>query len=318
MAAEGGPVSDRAEISSGSSAGGLSGIRINADETNNALVILATPQQYARVQEALGQLDLQPLEVFLEAAIAEVTLGNKLQYGVQYFAQSGSNQLALSSGASSDIAPAFPGFSYLLTTSNIKIVLDGLSNITHVEVLSSPQLLVLNNQTATLQVGDEVPVITQQAVSTSQDGAPLVNTVQYQNTGIILKVTPRVNRGGEVMMDITQEVSDVVASTTSNIGSPTIQQRKISSSVVIQDGETVALGGLITKNTSLTKSGIPFVSEIPVVGELFRDTENDHGKTELMVLITPHVVDNLKKARAITDELRRKLPSVQALFDDAN
>jgi general secretion pathway protein D len=317
MAAEGAPVSVGQASVSGTSAGGLAGIRINADETNNALVILATPQQYARVQEALAQLDLAPLQVFLEAAIAEVTLGDKLQYGVQYFAQSGSNQFVLSSSNSSDIAPTFPGFSYLFTTSNIKIILDGLSTITHVEVLSSPQLMVLNNQTATLQVGDQVPIITQQAVSTLDQGAPIVNSVQYQNTGVILKVTPRVNRSGEVMMDISQEVSDVTTTTSSSIQSPTIQQRKISSSVAIQDGETVALGGLITRNLSQTKSGIPFVQELPLVGELFRDTQNSQGKTELMVLITPHVVDNLQKARAVTEELRRRLPNVQPLFEDA-
>lgn len=317
MATESGPASAGVSFTSGSSAGGLAGIRINADETNNALVILATPQQYARIQDALAQLDLQPMQVLLEAAIAEVTLGDKLQYGVQYFAQSGNSQAVLSSGASAAIAPTYPGFSYILSASNIKIVLDELSTVTHVEVLSSPQLMVLNNQTATLQVGDQVPIITQQAVSTIDTNAPLVNTVQYQNTGVILKVTPRVNRSGEVMMDISQEVSDVTTTTSSSINSPTIEERKIASSVAVQDGETVALGGLISKTVSQTRAGIPFLSTLPVVGGLFGNTDNSNSKTELIVLITPHVVDNLQKARTVTDELRHKLPSLQPLLSSA-
>ncbi len=316
MAAETAPVSAPG-FTAGSSVGGLAGVRINADETNNALVILATPQQYARIQDALAQLDLQPMQVLLEAAIAEVTLGDKLQYGVQYFTQSGNSQAVLSSGINPLIAPTYPGFSYILSASNIKIVLDELSSVTHVEVLSSPQLMVLNNQTATLQVGDQVPILTQQSVATTDANAPIVNSIQYQNTGVILKVTPRVNRSGEVMMDISQEVSDVSTTSSSPIQSPTIEERKIASSVAVQDGETVALGGLITKNVSHTRSGIPFLSTLPVVGGLFGDTDNSSSKTELIVLITPHVVDNLQKARAITDELRHRLPLVQSLLSSA-
>jgi len=311
------PPAEHSRSGQGASAGGLGGIRINADEVNNALVILATPQQYAHVQDALVQLDLQPLQVFLEAAIAEVTLTDSLHYGVQYLAQASNSQVALSNSATSAIAPVYPGFSYILSATNIKIVLDELSKLTHVEVLSSPQLMVLNNQTATLQVGDQVPIITQQSVSVTDPNAPLVNTVQYQNTGVILKVTPRVNRSGEVMMDISQEVSDVTSTTSSTINSPTIQERKIASAVAIQDGETVALGGLITHNYTQSKSGIPWLDTLPVVGDFFADTQKDMGKTELMVLITPHVVDNLQKARAVTDELRHRLPTVQTLFQNA-
>jgi general secretion pathway protein D len=303
------------ETDTGASAQGLNGIRINADETNNALVILATPQQYARVEEALARLDLTPLQVLLEAAIAEVTLGDKLQFGVQYTAKTGSSQTILSSGSSPLIAPTFPGLSYLLTTSNIQIILDELSSVTHVEVLSSPQLMVLNNQTATLQVGDQVPILTQQSVGTVDQNAPIVNSIQYQNTGVILKVTPRVNRSGEVMMDISQEVSDAVPATAgAGIQSPTIQERKIASSVAIQDGETVALGGLITRDISRTKSGVPFLQDVPLIGDFFSDTQNNNQKTELIVLITPHVVDNVQRARALTEELRHRLSDIEPLM----
>ena len=297
---------------------GMAGVRITADETNNALVILASPQEFAGIETALHQLDTAPKEVFLEAAIAEVTLTNDLKYGVQYFFQpSKLHQITLSDTKSGAIASAFPGLSYVYTGgSNIQVILDALSNLTHVNVLSSPELLVLNNQTATLQVGDQVPIVTQQAVSTLTSTAPLVNSVQYQGTGVILKVTPRVNSGGMVMMDISQEVSNVTNTTSSNIDSPTIQQRKIASSVAVQDGETVALGGLISDSTTRTKNGIPYLQRIPLLGNLFGDTENVVNRTELMVLITPHVIDNVEKARAITRELQRKLPEVQPLLDE--
>jgi len=303
----------------GLGAGSSDPITITADNNNNALVFLATPQQYATVKAALELLDVAPLQVFIEAAIAEVTLTDNLKYGVQYFFQpNATHQITLSDTATAAIAPSLPGFSYIYSGSNIKVVLDALSNITRVEVLSSPQLMVLNNQTATLQVGDQVPIVTETAVSTLTTGAPVVNSVQYQNTGVILKVTPRVNRSGEVMMDITQEVSDVTSTTSSAIDSPTIQQRKITSSVAVQDGETVALGGLITKSATKSKAGIPLLVEIPVLGHLFGDTHDDGGKTELMILITPHVVENVQQARAVTEELRRKLPAVQPLFDTSH
>ena len=248
-----------------------------------------------------------------------MTLTDDLKYGLQYFYQpDSSNQLVLTESAVPAIASVLPGFSYAFTNgSSIKIILSALATRTHVEVISSPKLLVLNNQTATLQVGDRVPVVTEQAVSTLTSGAPVVNSVQYEDTGVILKLTPRVNRGGLVMLDITQEVSDVSSTTTSGIDSPTIHERKINSSVAVQDGETVALGGLIVDNRTRDVNGIPFLEDIPILGNLFRQTHNNGTKTELMVLITPHVVDSASSARAITDELRRKLPSVQPLFERA-
>lgn len=296
---------------------GLGGTRITADETNNALVIMASPQEFAGIESALRQLDVAPKEVFLEAAIAEVTLTNNLQYGVQYFFQpSARHEVTLSDTSTGAIASAFPGLSYIYTSGqNIKVILDALSSITHVDVVSSPELLVLNNQAASLQVGDQVPIVTQQAVSTLQTGAPIVNSVQYQDTGVILKVTPRVNRGGVVMMDVTQEVSNVTKTTSSGINSPTIQKRKIESTVAVQDGETIALGGLISDSKTISRNGIPFLQQIPLLGHLFGDTGNDATRTELIVLITPHVVDNIDKARAVTEELRRKLPAVETLLD---
>ncbi len=269
------------------------------------------------IQGALQQLDTAPLQVLLEAVIAEVSLTNGLQYGVQFFYRGNQeNQFALSRSQSDAISPSFPGFSYIFTRgTNIKVVLDALASVTHIEIISSPQLLVLNNQVATLQVGDQVPIITAQAVSTITSGAPIVNSIQYHDTGVILRVTPRVNDGGSVMMDISQEVSNVASTNTSSINSPTITQRKINSTVVVQDNETVALGGIISNSSEKGRSGLPFLQDIPLLGNLFRTTDNKTAKTELIVLITPHVVDNSQKARSVTQELRQKLPAIQSLLD---
>lgn len=306
-----------ANVAASSEQSGTDGISITADETNNALVILASPQQYSSIEASLRKLDAPPLQVYLEAAIAEVTLTNDLQFGVQYFYQPGGRHtITLSDTKSGTIASAFPGFSYMFTRgTNIQAILDALSSITRVEVTSSPQLLVLNNQTATLQVGDRVPIASEQAIGVTTANSAIVNSIQYQDTGVILKVTPRVNHGGLVMMDISQEVSEVAKTTTSGIDSPTIQERKINTSVAIQDGQTIALGGLIMDSHTKGKSGIPFVQQIPLLGDLFGDNTDSHSRTELMVLITPHVVENMAQARMVTDELRRKLPQVHALLE---
>ena len=303
----------------GVSASGLGNIGITADETNNALVILATPQQYASVEAALKELDSPPLQVYLEAAIAEVTLTNDMQFGVQYFYEpGGGHQIVLTDSASTNITPILPGFSYMFTrASNIKIILNALANLTHIEVVSAPQVMVINNQTARLQVGDRVPIATAESVSTITSTPQIVNSIEYEDTGVILKVTPRVNRGGLVLMDISQEVSQVVSTTTSTLNSPTIQQRKINSSVAIQDGETVALGGLISDNKEKDKSGIPFLEEIPILGNLFATNTYNKKRTELMVLITPHVIQSGEDARAVTAELRRKLPELEPILERA-
>jgi general secretion pathway protein D len=319
--------SGKYETVGGVSREGINSVNITADLSNNALVILATPREYAVVQDALKQLDVAPLQVLLEAAIAEVTLTNNTQFGFQYFYKPNStpnstSTLTLTNGttnvisASAPLAATLPGFSYMFSNGNsLQAVLSAISNITHVDVLSAPEVLVLNNQTAKLDVGDQVPIVTATATSTIDTNAPEVNSVQYLSTGVILTVTPRVNKGGMVMMDIDQQVAEPTSTTTSSINSPTIQQREITSSVSVADGETIALGGLFSNQVSKGKSGIPFLQDIPYLGHLFTNTSDSLSRDELMVLITPHVVDSTEKARTVTDELRHKLPEVQPIFD---
>ncbi|NKB49810.1 MAG: type II secretion system protein GspD [Alphaproteobacteria bacterium] len=290
-------------------------VRIIADEGNNALVVLATPSDFRMVEAALTKLDIPPLQVLVEATIAEVELNETLQYGVQWFFKNGRSTFSLSQFATGTADSIFPGFSYVLNATDIRVVLNALDEVTDLNVVSSPQLMVLDNRTARLQVGDQVPVVTQQAQSVTQEGTPLVNSVEQRDTGVILSVTPRVNAGGLVIMDIEQEVSDVVATTTSGIDSPTIRTRKIASSIAVQSGETVALGGLIRDRTFDTNVGIPALHKIPVLGALFGRTEETVLRTELLVLLTPRVAGSQGDARAITDELRRRMRDLDPLID---
>ncbi|HEV2552087.1 MAG TPA: type II secretion system secretin GspD [Stellaceae bacterium] len=293
-------------------------VHIVADEKNNALVIFARPRDYKMIEAMIQRLDIVPLQVLIEATIAEVTLNDNLQFGLQWFFSKASSKFELNQGTTgintaADIVAGFPGFNYVLGGGKAKVVLSALSEITHVDVVSAPHLLVLDHQTAGLQVGDQVPIVTESAQSVIAAGAPLVNSVQYLNTGVVLQVTPRVNSSGLISLDIDQQVSQPVSTTSSTIQSPTISQRRIVTSVVVQDGETIALGGLILDNQSNTRSGIPVLSNIPVVGSLFRTDDRKFGRTELLVLLSPRIVRNAKEARDMTDDLRDRMRLVKPL-----
>ena len=289
---------------------GADQIRIVADKTNNAILVWATPADYRMVVSVLRKLDQVPLQVLIEATIAEVTLNETLRYGVQWFFRQGNSELALSSGTTSSILPAFPGFSYFLTGPDVKAVFDALETVTDLNIISSPQLMVLNNQTAELQVGDQVPILTQQITSIENPDA-VTNSVEYRDSGIILKVTPRVNAGGLVTMRIEQEVSLVADElTTEGIQSPTFRQRRISSTVAVQSGETVVLGGLIQETRDRTESGVPILRDIPILGFFFGGKEDDKKRTELLILITPRAVRSQREVRRVTEELRKRLRAV--------
>jgi general secretion pathway protein D len=291
---------------------------ITSDETNNALLVFATSRDYAVIEDALRQLDVLPYQVVIEAAIAEVSLTDDLRYGVQWLFQSGNVEGGFSQGTTITPTRINPGFTFFYSDrDNITTTLNALEGLTKINVLSAPKLMVLNNQTASLQIGDQVPVASASSVSTQNPDAPIVNNIEYRDTGVILKVTPRVNSGGLVLLDVAQEVSDVAETDTSGIDSPTIQTRKISSSIAVQDGQTVALGGLIRQRDTRGRSGIPLLSRIPVIGRLaFGNTNNEGARTELLVLLKPTVVRGVEDARAITEELTRKLQSLKPLIPD--
>lgn len=313
--------------------GGSDSIRIIADKVKNALVIMAKPSDYRTVESALRRLDIVPLQVLIEATILEVTLNDALRYGVEWFFKFDSQKLALNNAAAARVSTfsnaaanaIFPGFSYILSpTDSVKVVVNALDSVSDVNVVSSPQIFVLDNQTATLTVGDQVPITTRQLSSpissTTADAFATSNSIEYRDTGVILNVTPRVNAGGLVTMEISQEVSDVrpvdtssATTTEAQQSSPTISQRKVETTVAVQGGETVALGGLITDSRTNGSVGLPYLSRLPVIGWLFGTKNDSASRTELLVLITPKVVGSMDQARQVTQELRTRLRTIAPL-----
>jgi general secretion pathway protein D len=287
-----------------------SGVRIIPDQENNALLILATPQEYEMIESTLRQLDIVPLQVLVQASLFEVTLNDELDYGVRWFLESGDHTLAMNN------LPALlggPAFSYAFSSSDFEATIEALAGITDLKVISAPEIMVLDNQTATIEIGDQVPVATRTSQGVTSPDAPIVNDIQYRDTGVILKVTPRVNAGGLVIMDVRQEVSDVEPTVDPTV-TPTIFQRTIASTIAVQSGESVALGGLISQNTQTSQSGVPLLMDIPGVGALFRSTSEGARRRELIVIITPRMIRNPGDARQATDELRQRMGRVHRLI----
>ncbi len=292
------------------------GLRIVPNDQNNALLIFATLQEQDAVEAILRKIDILPRQVRIDATIAEVTLNDQLQYGTQFFFRSGGINGALSNANATIIDPkqalfssSFPGF-FLGGSGRggAPFAINALQSVTTVNVLSSPQLLVLDNQPARLQVGNLVPYLAQTSQSTLSTGAPVINSINYQQTGVIMQVRPRVNSGGLVTLDIAQEVSDVNPdSAVSGINSPTFLERNVTSRVVVQDGQTIGLAGLIRDSSSRGNEGLPWLKDVPVLGLLAGKQDNTRTRTELLILITPHVVQDQRDARALTEDLRDQL-----------
>jgi general secretion pathway protein D len=258
--------------------------------------------------------------VLVEVTIAQVSLTDALRFGVEWFFK---NNLGSYKGEGLlDLGVpglnTLPGFSYAISSSNdVRFVLNALATESNLSILSSPSLLVLNNEEASIQVGEEVPLATQARQSTIDPDAPLVSTVEYRDTGVLLTVKPRVNAGGLVIMEVEQEVSNVPSTIDDDTLTPRIQQRKISSTVAINSGDTIILGGLIQENRDLSESGIPLLHKLPVFGSMFGTKEDNQDRTELIVLITPRAIANSTAALQVTETFRRRLQQLIPSRDPA-
>ena len=298
-------------LRSGTAGGGpiLPGVRITADVTNNALLIYANQESYRIIERTLNQLDRPRLQVAFDATIAEVTLNDNLNYGVQFFLQNNGNinpGSIINSAGGAVLGQALPGFNFLVgsqTTPNV--ILSALHAYTDVKVLSNPSLVVVDHGVATLQVGDQVPITTGTATVLSANNA-VVNTISYQNTGIILRVVPRINSNGTVLLDIEQEISEVAPTTAAGSLTPTISERKVKSTLSVVDGQTVLLAGLISDTQSVTRSGIPVVDQIPYLGDAFAQNQKQIQRTELIVFIRPQIIRDSVDASVVAEELRSK------------
>jgi general secretion pathway protein D len=300
-------------------AAGLGPVRITADSVNNALLVMATREAYAVIEAAIKKIDILPRQVLVEATVAEVKLVDGLQYGVQWFVKGQVNRFnadlrsLTSSGIELPIA-ATPGLSAAIfkSAADVRVFINALQNASQVKVLSSPQVLVMDNQTANIRVGTQVPITTRSSTS-AETGDALVQEVEFRDTGVLLTVTPRVNAGGIVTMDVSQEVS-VVGAPTGPSGNVSIDQRTVQSSIAVLSGETIVMGGLIEERSTTGDTGIPLLSRLPIIGALFGNRTSDTTRTELIIMITPSVINNPQEAREVSRELRQRLRGASSLL----
>jgi general secretion pathway protein D len=292
----------------------LPGVRILPDVANNAVVIYANQENYKIIERALHQIDRPQAQVAIDLTIAEVTLNDKLDYGVQFFLGSSNLGLGVDQGsvintaASDPLAQTLPGFNLVFGNRlSPRVVINALHQFTDVKILSNPSLVVVNNQVATLQVGDQVPVTTGSAnVLTTQN--TIVNSIDYRNTGIILRVQPRINFNGNVLLEVEQEISNVADTGSQNSLTPTISQRRVKSSILVTTGQTVLLAGLIGETQSKRRDGIPLLDQLPVVGDAFSNSNRKAiQRTELIIFIRPQIIRDGVDASFIAEELRSKM-----------
>ena len=309
----------RRPFGEGAGSQGSNEVRITANEANNTLLIKAPAREYRKILGILRRIDRPPLQVLINATLAEVTLNDNLKYGVQFYLQKHGGVgglLGFSNGSQLEITPPVPGLNFIVgSVTDPKVVIDALATETAVRVVSSPSVVVLHNQQATLQVGDEVPISTRQASSVIDPQAPLVNEIQFKNTGVILKVTPRISSNGLVSMEVEQEISAVSNSVSTGGDSatltPTISQRKISSSIAVQSGQMVVLGGLISERIDNQKSHIPILGKIPYLGDVLGGkTDATKARSELIVFLRPTVIRNPEEAGQVAEEMRAGMQSM--------
>jgi len=291
------------------------GVKVVADEDNNALLIYATSKEYRKIEQALTKLDVSPAQIMVEASIIEVTLNDSLEYGLEWAFKGGLGGGDTGAGAlgnsATPLAKVAQGFSYTLANSagTIQAVLNALASDSLLNVISTPSIMVLDNKTASIKVGADTPV--QSGTTTTSNGV-VSNNITFKETGVSLEVTPSVNAGGMVTMQVSQKVIDVGAVDVVS-GQRSFQNREFNTEIAIRSGESVVLGGLIRENQTEGSSGIPGLHSLPVVGALFGKKTTKKIKTELLVILTPRVLFNEQDMRDISREMRNRISELELL-----
>ncbi len=288
-------------------------VRIIPDKTNNLLVIAATPEDYRVILNLLKEIDIIPRQVLIEVLIAEVALNKNLEFGVEWWIKTNFNidgrkytGNIVSTNKYEGQRPK--GFSFLIYRGlEPRALLAALDEVSQVHILSSPVLLATDNKEAKIQVGEEVPTISQSVVNTSATVPNVTQNIQYRDVGIILGVKPHINSSGLVKLEVSQEISSVSDKTYQGVQSPVFTKRKIETSLVVQDGHTVIFGGLIQNQHGRVRSGVPFLKDIPYLGGLFRWEGSKNDRKELLVAITPHVVRTMEEAERVMAQYRERI-----------
>jgi len=324
-------------VASGDGIGVIRNIQVVSDKDNNIILIVATPSEYSVIEAALKKLDVPQRQVVIEVTIAEVKLTDDLTFGVEWLFKGGAPSGRGSGGLFNKTTPFNPatpvapgttapalalstGFNYLLNSLNfpggIQAALHLLDNYGNVKVISNPHLSALDNQKATIKVGDRIPICQQTFVGAGTVGTTtnaVTTTSQYIDTGVLLQVTPHINAGGLVTLEVQAEVS--VAGTTANpCDAPPINTRSVQTLLAVPNGQTMVMGGLIIEDKENTSAGLPLLARIPILGGLFGNQELKNNRTELVLFITPRVVENESDYRRVIDDLRRKMEQIDDLF----
>ena len=311
-------------ISSVTVSGGVGGgsdmlgdVRVVADEENNALLIYASAMQYRLIEKALEQLDVVATQVIIEASIIEVTLTEDLSYGLQWTFKNGLGSDYSGTGffsKTSQLSSIVPGFSYTVTNSigNVSAVLNALAEDSLLNIISTPSVMVLDNHSAYIHVGQQVPILDSQTESLSGSGDRVTQSISYRDTGVKLEVTPSVNAGGLVTMDVNQSVTDL-GNLDEATGQQTFLERNIQSRVAVRSHESVVLGGLIRENATEASQGLPGLHSIPVVGSLFGTDTKKNDRTELLVIITPRALYNEEELREVGSEMRSQIRNLELI-----
>jgi general secretion pathway protein D len=294
-------------------------VRITADTSNNAIVVYSNQEDYRVIERALRDVDRPRMQVAIDATVAEITLTEDLRFGVQYFLTSkdvgagkdkgsiGLLNAAQTTAQSALLQRVTPGLNFLIGSEALpRVILNALSTVTDVKVLSSPSIVAMDNQPALLQVGDEVPITTSTATLLNNSSTPVVNTIEMRNTGVILKVLPRINSNGSIHLEIDQEISNVVNPDQQTL-TPTIAQRRVHSAVAVVSGQTVLLAGLISEREQQSKSGIPGLRDIKFLGDLLGNTTGTKQRSEIIIFIRTRLMRNSIDASSVTEEFREKL-----------
>ena len=285
------------------------------DRSTNMLIFQANPDEYSQITSLLQTLDRPSKAALIEVTVAELSVDDRSQLGIEWSFSDGPGNGGVGAGGTvGGLGLGTAGFNYRILNGagGVKLALNALASANKATILSSPRVLARNGETATIQVGQEVPIITSQQSTntTTTTGTPQVlQTIQYRNTGVILKVKPVIHSGDQIDLDVVQEVSAAQSTSTGVSASPTFTTRKVDTKLTLRNGATVMLGGLISEDNSRGNSGIPFLKDLPVVGSLFSNQSLNGARRELIVLITPYVVNDTHDAEALTAAFRRTLGS---------
>jgi len=280
------------------------------DQSSNTIIFQGTAEDYGQIRGILEMLDKQSRQALIEVTVAEVKLTENVQLGVEWLINKVDiGGIATSYGTLGGLAIGTSGFNYsrIDSAAGKTLLLNALASDNRATILSSPRIVTRNGEAATIQVGQEVPIVTSQQTTPSTGSTGVLQTVQYRNTGVILKVRPVIHSGNQVDIEITQEVSAAQSTTTGVNISPTFGKRQIDTKLTLKEGSTVLLGGLIQDNSSGGDAGIPLLKNIPIVGQLFRTNTYQKDRTELIILITPYIISSDQDAKAVTDAFKNQL-----------